>query len=84
MNTTRIALLFFALTATFLDRPVAAAVVSVTQNTVPNLDPIPPQIEATPLGEESFALVDRNHELTSAPYVTATGVLTTASDASTT
>jgi len=54
-----------------------AALISVTQNSVPNLDPIPPQIEATPLGEESFAFVDRNHELTSARYDPVTGLLTT-------
>ncbi|HEY7120186.1 MAG TPA: hypothetical protein VH475_26600, partial [Tepidisphaeraceae bacterium] len=45
-----------------------AALISVSQNAVGNLDPIPPQVEATPLGEESFAFVDRSHELTSARY----------------
>jgi hypothetical protein len=55
-----------------------AAITSVTQNTVPNLDPLPPQIELTPLGEESFVFVDRTHELTSARYDPATGLLNTA------
>lgn len=54
-----------------------AALTAVTQNTVPNQDVLPPQIEATPLGEESFAFVDRTHELTSARYDPATGLLTT-------
>ena len=54
------------------------AVTSVTQNSVPNLDPLPPQIEATPLGEESFAFVDRTHEITAARYDPATGLLNTA------
>lgn len=56
-----------------------AALISVSQNNVPNLDPIPPQIEPLTLGEESFAFVDRNHELTSARYDPATGLLNTAS-----
>ena len=54
-----------------------AGLVSVTQNSVPNLSPLPPQIEPLPLGEESFAFVDRTHELTSARYDPATGLLTT-------
>ena len=43
-----------------------------------NLDPIAPQIEATPLGEESFAYVDRTHELTAARYDPNTLLLATA------
>ena len=54
-----------------------AAVISVTQNVVPNLDTLLPQIETLPLGEESFAFVDRTHELTSARFDPATGLLTT-------
>src|SRR5687767_12714120 len=54
------------------------ALVSVSQNVVPNQDVLPPQIEATPLGEESFAYVDRTHELTSARVDPATGLLNTA------
>jgi len=54
-----------------------AAITSVTQNTVPNQDVLPPRIEPAPLGEESFSFVDRTHELTSARYVPATGLLTT-------
>lgn len=57
---------------------VQAGLISVTQNSVPNMDPLPPQIEASPLGEESFAFVDRTHELTSARYDPATGLLNTA------
>jgi hypothetical protein len=54
-----------------------AALTGVSQTgTAGTLDPIPPQIEALPLIEESFAYVDRNHELTSARF-TAAGVLTT-------
>jgi hypothetical protein len=54
-----------------------AAVTSVSQNSVPGLDVLPPQIEATPLGEESFAYVDRTHELTSARVDATSGLLTT-------
>jgi hypothetical protein len=54
-----------------------AVITSVTQNSVPNLDPLPPRIEPATLEEESFAFVDRTHELTSARYVPATGLLTT-------
>jgi hypothetical protein len=32
-----------------------AALVPVSQNAVPNLDPVPPQVEALPFGEEAFA-----------------------------
>lgn len=42
----------------------------------PNVNP--PQIEPLLLGEESFAFVDRTHELTSARFDPATGLLTTA------
>ncbi len=54
------------------------ALTAVTQNTVPNESTIAPEIEATPLGEESFAYVDRTHELTSARYDPTTGLLSTA------
>ncbi len=56
----------------------AAGLVSVSQNNVPNLDPLPPQIETLTLTEESFAFVDRTHELTSARFDPATGLLNTA------
>jgi hypothetical protein len=54
-----------------------AALISVTQNSVPNVSSVPPQIEATLMGEESFAYVDRTHELTSARYNPVSGLLTT-------
>jgi hypothetical protein len=56
----------------------AQGLISVTQNTVPGLDPIQAQVEVTTLAEESFAYVDRTHELTSARYDAATGLLNTA------
>jgi hypothetical protein len=55
----------------------AQGLISVSQNTVPNLDPLPPQVEATPLEEEAFAYVDRTHELTAVRVDATTGVLTT-------
>lgn len=66
-----------ALAIGFVSPAVDAAVTSVSQNVVPGLDVLPPQIEVVPLGEESFAYVDRTHELTSARYDPATGLLTT-------
>ena len=54
-----------------------AALLSVSQNIVPNQDPLPPRVEPLTLREESFAFVDRTHELTSARYDPATGLLTT-------
>jgi hypothetical protein len=57
--------------------PASAALISVSQNSVPNLDSVPPQIEALPLADESFAYVDRTHEITSARYDPTTGLLTT-------
>jgi hypothetical protein len=56
----------------------AQGLISVTQTTVPNLDPIAPQVEVTTLTEEAFAFVDRTHELTSARFDPATGLLNTA------
>jgi hypothetical protein len=53
-----------------------AAITSVTQ-VGSNLDPIAPQIQTTPLADESFAFVDRTHELTAARYDSATGLLNT-------
>ncbi len=55
----------------------AQGLVSVTQNAVPNVDPIPPQVETTPLADESFAFVDRTHEITAARVDPATGLLST-------
>jgi len=55
-----------------------AALISVTQNTVPNQDPLSPQVEATPFGEEVFAYVDRTHELTAPRFDATTNALTTA------
>ena len=56
----------------------AQGLISVSQNTVPGLDPIQAQVEATTLAEESFAFVDRTHELTSARFDPANGLLNTA------
>lgn len=65
------------LTLLFLGSETAqAAFTSVTQ-TGSNLDPIAPMIEASPLQDEAFAYVDRTHELTSARFNPATGLLTT-------
>jgi len=59
-----------------LTSQAGAGLVSVTQNSVPGVDVIPPQIELTPLGEEAFVFVDRTHELTSARYDPTTKLLT--------
>jgi hypothetical protein len=56
----------------------AQGLVSVSQNSVPNIDPVPPQVETLPLAEESFAFVDRTHEITAARVDPATGLLNTA------
>lgn len=53
-----------------------AALISVSQNSVPNLDAEPPQIQASTLAERSLAYVDRTHELTSARANSTTGQLT--------
>jgi hypothetical protein len=45
-----------------------ASLISVIQNSVPTLDPIPPQVEAGNLADRSFAFVDRTHELTGATH----------------
>jgi hypothetical protein len=55
----------------------AQGLVSVSQNAVPNVDPVPPQVETAPLADESFAYVDRTHELTAARVDPGTGLLTT-------
>jgi hypothetical protein len=68
----------FALAALVCASANAQGLVSVTQNNVPNIDVIPPQIEALTLTEESFAFVDRSHELTGARYDPGTGLLATA------
>jgi hypothetical protein len=52
-----------------------ADLISVTQ-VGSNLDPIAPRIEPTLLGDESFAFVDRTHELTAVRYNPSTGLLT--------
>ena len=54
-----------------------ANLVSVTQSG-PGTFAVPPQIESTPFGEESFAYVNRTHEITSARTDPTTGLLTTA------
>ena len=53
-----------------------AAITTVTQ-VGSNLDPLPPQVESARLADESFAFVDRTHELTAARFDSATGLLTT-------
>jgi hypothetical protein len=54
--------------ASLIAAPAFASLIGVSQNSVPALDAVPPQIEATPLSDRSFAFVDRTHELTGATY----------------
>ncbi len=55
----------------------SGAVIAVKQTGTNNVSAVLPQVEAATLTEESFAFVDRTHELTSARFVPSTGVLTT-------
>jgi hypothetical protein len=65
---------WIALVALAMPLSAQAGLINVSQSGT-NLDPIAPQIEPTPLGEESFAYVDRTHELTAARFNPATNLL---------
>ena len=73
-HTKGLSLLFCALVSGATSK---ANLISVTQSG-PGTFAVPPQIESTPFGEESFAYVNRTHEITSARTDPATGLLTTA------
>ena len=70
--------LFVGVAGLFLCTSAQAALIAVSQNTVPNQDPLSPQIETTPFGDEVFAYVDRTHELTAPRFDATTNLLTTA------